>query len=62
MKPGLLILTHLLFWGSTPAELLAYLPNVERVDSHTIRYVGRDMVEISRFLQVATGYQVDLVP
>ena len=50
------------FKNYTPAELLAYLPNVERVASHTIRYVGKDMVEISRFLQVATGYQVDLVP
>lgn len=50
------------FKNYTPAELLAYLPNVERVDSHTVRFVGKDMVEVSRFLEVATGYQVDLVP
>lgn len=50
------------FKNYTPAEVLAYLPNVERVDSHTIRYVGKDMVEVSKFLEVATGYQVDLVP
>ena len=50
------------FKNYTPAELLAYLPGVERVDSHTVRYVGKDMVEVSRFLEVATGYQVDLTP
>ena len=50
------------FKNYTPAEVLAYLPNVERVDSHTIRFVGKDMVEVSRFLEVATGYQVNLTP
>lgn len=50
------------FKNYTPAELLAYLPNVERVDSHTVRFVGKDMVEVSRFLEVATGYQADIVP
>lgn len=45
-----------------PVELLAYLPGVERVNSHTIRFVGRDIVEISRFLRVALGYSADLEP
>ena len=45
-----------------PVETLAYLPNVEKVNSHTIRFVGEDMVEISRFLRVATGYSIDLQP
>jgi D-amino peptidase len=45
-----------------PVELLAYLPDVERVNSHTIRFVGEDMIEISRFLRVALGYRVDLEP
>lgn len=45
-----------------PVELLAYLPDVERVNSHTIGFVGRDIVEISRFLRVALGYSVDLEP
>ena len=35
------------------AELFAYLPNVERLDAHTIRFVGKDMVEVSKFLQFA---------
>ena len=50
------------FKNYTPAELLAYLPGVERVDSHSVRYVGKDMVEVSRFLEFATSYQVDLTP
>ncbi|MGH8194256.1 MAG: M55 family metallopeptidase [Woeseiaceae bacterium] len=45
-----------------PVELLAYLPDVERVNSHTIRFVGQDILEISRFLRVALGYSVDLEP
>jgi len=46
----------------TPVETLAYLPNVEKVNSHTIRFVGKDMIEISKFIQVVTGYRVDLQP
>ena len=45
-----------------PAQLLAYLSIVEQVDSHTIRFVGEDMVEISRFLQFILDYQVPLTP
>jgi len=45
-----------------PVELLSYLPNVERVNSHTIRFVGKDMIEISKFLSVAIDYRVDLQP
>lgn len=45
-----------------PAEVLAYLPNVERVDSHTIAFVGRDMTEVSRFIQFVTNYRIDLTP
>jgi len=45
-----------------PVELLAYLPSVERVNSHTVRYVAEDMSDVSRFLRVALGYRVDLQP
>jgi D-amino peptidase len=45
-----------------PVELLAYLPNVEKIDSHTIKFVGKDMIEISKFLRVVLGYRVDLQP
>ena len=39
------------------AELLAYLPSVDRVDAHTIKFVGKSMVEVSQFLQftIASG-------
>ena len=45
-----------------PVEMLAYLPNVERLNSHTIRYVGEDIVEISNFLNFVTGYSIELQP
>jgi D-amino peptidase len=45
-----------------PVELLSYLSNVEKVNSHTIRFTGEDIVEVSNFLQVVTGYRIDLQP
>ena len=45
-----------------PAQLLEYLSICERVDSHTIRFVGQDMVEVSRFLNFVTRYRVDITP
>jgi D-amino peptidase len=50
------------FKNYMPAELMAYLPNVERVDAHTIRFVGRDMTEISKFIEFTTSYRVDVTP
>ncbi|MBC7898063.1 MAG: M55 family metallopeptidase [Cytophagaceae bacterium] len=44
------------------AEIVAYLPNVTRVNAHTIRFVGRDIVEVSRFLEFLNTYQPDLTP
>jgi D-amino peptidase len=43
-----------------PSQILEYLPIVERVGSHGIRFVGRDIVEVSRFLQFLGGYAPDL--
>lgn len=45
-----------------PAEVLSYLPIVERVDSHTIRYVGKDIVEVARFLGFVMTYEPGLQP
>ncbi len=45
-----------------PVEMLGYLPIVKRVSSHTIRYVGRNVLEVSKFLQFVTEYRVDLTP
>lgn len=44
------------------AEILAYLPVVTRVDAHTVRFVGRDILEVSRFLEFINTYQPDLTP
>lgn len=44
------------------AELLAYLPIVERTDSHSIRFVGKDMVAVSKFVQFMDGYETGLTP
>lgn len=46
----------------TPIELLGYLPNVERVNSHTIRFVGEDIIEVSNFLTFVTNFHVDMQP
>lgn len=45
-----------------PSEILAYLRGVERTDSHSIRYVGKDMLEIADFLTVVSNYNIALEP
>lgn len=44
------------------AEILAYLSIVQRTSSHSIRFVGRDIVEVSRFLEFIGTYQPDITP
>jgi D-amino peptidase len=44
------------------AELLAYLSIVERTGSHAIRFIGRDMVEVARFIEFMDEYSSTLVP
>lgn len=50
------------FKNYRPSELLSYLPIVDRVDSHTIAFEGRDMVEIARFLTFVGSYRSDITP
>jgi len=50
------------FKNYRPVELLGYLPNVQRIDAHTIRFTGRDMIEISKFLEFVTSYDPTLTP
>src|SRR5215471_19731805 len=50
------------FKAYRPAELLAYLPIVQRTDSHSIRFVGKDIVEVSKFLEFITNYEPSLEP
>jgi D-amino peptidase len=50
------------FKNYMPAEVMAYLPIVDRVDAHTIRFVGRDMTEVSKFIEFTTTYAVNITP
>ena len=50
------------FKNYTPAELLSYLRSVQRVDSHTIRFVGRNMDEVDDFEEFVANYNSDLAP
>jgi len=50
------------FKNYRPSEMLAYLSIVERTDSHSIRFVGRDMVEVSKFLEFIVTYDPSLAP
>ena len=50
------------FKNYRPSEVLAYLPIVERTDSHSVRFKAKDMPEAMRFLEFALNYQPDLAP
>ncbi len=39
-----------------PVEVLAYLRLIERTDSHSIRFQGQDMIEVSDFLSFVLNY------
>jgi D-amino peptidase len=45
-----------------PVELLAYLRDVKRVDSHTIEYAATDMTDASRFMAFVLEYNVSISP
>jgi D-amino peptidase len=50
------------FKNYRPAEVASWLPNVERADAHSIRFVGKDMAEVVRFLSFVTNYDPALEP
>lgn len=50
------------FKNYMPAEVLSYLRIVQRVDSHTIRFLGRDMDEVDDFEEFISNYNADLAP
>jgi D-amino peptidase len=52
----------LTFKNYRPAELLAYLPGVQRTTAHAVRFTGRDIVEVSKFLEFVTSYEPGLSP
>jgi len=50
------------FKNYRPSQLLAYLPIVDRIDAHAIRYVADDMVAVSMFLEFMLSYEAGLEP
>jgi D-amino peptidase len=50
------------FKSYRPAEVLSYLPIVKRTDAHSVRFVGKDMLEVSRFMEFVLTYQPSLEP
>ncbi len=53
---------ELRFKNYRPAEVLAYLPNVERADAHTVRFRGKDILEVARFIEFVLHYEPGLAP
>lgn len=50
------------FQKMLPVQVLSYLPNVERVGSHTIRFEAKNMIELSQFFQFLVYYHAKLAP
>lgn len=50
------------FKNYMPAEVLSFLKIVERVDSHTIRYIGKNMDDVEDFEEFISNYNPDLAP
>jgi D-amino peptidase len=50
------------FKNYRPSEVLSYLNIVERIDAHSIRFTGRDMIDVSKFLEFIVTYEPDLEP
>lgn len=61
-RPSTPIRLDVTFKNYRPSEVLAYLPIVERTDSHSIRFVGADMVEISKFLEFMLQFDSNATP
>ena len=50
------------FKSYRPAEMLAYLPIVERVNAHTVRYTARTILDAVRFMVFVGSYSIELEP
>ncbi len=61
-RPETPIQFEVTFKSYRPSQLLAYLPQVERIDSHSIRFVGDDMIDVSVFFTFMMSYDSSLEP
>jgi D-amino peptidase len=50
------------FKSYRPVEALSLLKSVERVNAHTIRYLGDDIIDLSTFMTFMTEYSAGLTP
>ncbi len=50
------------FKNYRPSEVLSYLSIVERTDAHSIRFTGKDIIEVSKFLEFIITYEPALEP
>jgi D-amino peptidase len=50
------------FKSYRPSEVLSYLSIVERTDAHSIRFTGKDIIEVSKFLEFIMTYEPSLEP
>jgi len=50
------------FKNYRPSEVLSYLSIVERTDAHSIRFTGKDIIEVSKFLEFIITYEASLEP
>lgn len=50
------------FKNYRPSEVLSYLSIVERTDAHSIRFNGKDMIEVAKFLEFILYYEPGLEP
>ncbi len=50
------------FKNYRPVQVLSYLSIVERIDSHTIRFIGKDMPEVMDFMVFMSSYSFSLEP
>jgi D-amino peptidase len=45
-----------------PAEVLAYLPSIQRPDAHSVRYLAKTVLEAMQFLSFVEEYNFELEP
>jgi D-amino peptidase len=50
------------FKSYRPAEMLSYLPIVQRTTAHAVRYDARNIIEAVRFLVFVGSYSIELEP
>jgi D-amino peptidase len=60
VKPPITL--EITFKNYTPAEALSFLRSIQRVDSHTIRFVAKDMPEAQDFIDFLDHYNPDMTP